>query len=912
MATRNTCFALISSIEDDFRTLILGLSGPDGKNSEILPTDVKDNALRRRATDLQMDSISSNVSEQDLLPYIDFADIAKILESKIAPRIQAHKDWIIKTARSLISLTSTRNRVCHTRPLEAEDLPNIIDFTRSLITPSTPFTFTTVAKTLDRLAHEPGFVLTLQIPSFWTEKSKVHNNLPIPEFDDTGFLGRQTDRLNVLRLLKSHYPVVTIVGEGGVGKTALALRCLYDLADDPSIPYDAIVWVSLKTSALTQSGVKQLTGTITSTLGLLSEVAKQLGAPEQDQSKEIDYIEEIAEYFDLYKILVVIDNLETITAGPLRELLLRVPQGSKVLITSRVGIGEFEARYPLQGLDEKTSISLFRAFSKLLGVTTLLRLDDGNIKGLCRRLFFSPLLIKWFVASVSKGAEISSLTNRDGDSFSSALAFCFQNLFDKLTDQDRDVISCLASARRPLTSAEMHFLMPNLTTLQLEVALIALHNSSIVIRNKQGNEGFEYVLSESTTAFVSAHAPPAKEFFKDIQDRLKELRLILNQEALQKNRYDYNPFFVRTGDGRDERICATYLRRALDFLRKSDYLNARNQIEEAKKLTSHSAEVWRISALVEEKSGENYRAAENYAHAVELEPNSSISHYCYGMFLMIDIDDLDGALIQFDAALKIDQAAPPILTAKAMVLNRMGKFDESADIHESLLPNLSTRERRWRLAGADQAADCYCRWAHRFIDHKDYDHAQKKLKRAMAILLSSAENHDLDWKLLQRTAKVLSQSLIKKELVASISFIEYMLATAERIHDFSTSGSIPIIAEMPWILSNTDLNQDYRDRLLLLDQPINPTQSVLQNNQLSLNKTEPRTLANGRRIGKIFSLQLRFGFISCEDGGRLFFHKQFLMPDTKWEELSLGMSVTFTIGQNSEGECAVEISRQFN
>lgn len=112
MATRNTCFALISSIEDDFRTLILGLSGPDGKNSEILPTDVKDNALRRRATDLQMDSISSNVSEQDLLPYIDFADIAKILESKIAPRIQAHKDWIIKTARSLISLTSTRNRVC--------------------------------------------------------------------------------------------------------------------------------------------------------------------------------------------------------------------------------------------------------------------------------------------------------------------------------------------------------------------------------------------------------------------------------------------------------------------------------------------------------------------------------------------------------------------------------------------------------------------------------------------------------------------------------------------------------------------------------------------------------------------------------------------------------------------------------
>ena len=909
MATRNTCFAIISSIEEDFRTLILALSSTDGKSVEILPSDVKENALRRRATDLQMDSISSNVSELDLLPYIDFADIAKILESKIAPLSPENKDWIIKTARGLLSLTAARNRVCHTRPLETEDLPSLIDFSQKILAQSSPFAFNSVSKTNDRLSHEPGFVFTLQIPAFWTEKLKVHNNLPIPEFDDTGFLGRQTDRLNVLKLLKSHYPVVTIVGEGGVGKTALALRCLYDLADDPTTPYDAIVWVSLKTAALTQSGVKQLTGTITSTLGLLSEVAKQLGVSEQSDKKEADYIEEIVEYFDLYKILVVIDNLETISASPLRELLLRVPQGSKILITSRVGIGEFEARYPLQGLDEKTSISLFRAFAKLLGVNTLLRLDDGNIKGLCRRLFFSPLLIKWFVASVSRGAEISSLTNRSGDSFNSALAFCFQNLFEKLGDQDREVISCLASARRPLTSAEMHFLMPRLTTHQLEVALIALHNSSIVIRNKQENEGFEYILSESTSAFVSAHAPPSKEFFKEIQDRLRELRLILNQESLQKGRYDYNPFFVRAGTGRDERICATYLRRALDFLKKSDYSNARGQVEEAKRLTSNSAEVWRISALIEEQSGENYRAAEDYTHAVELDPNSTISHYCFGMFLMTDMDDLDEALKQFNAALKTDANAAPILTAKAMVLNRMGNFDDSASIHELLLPSLSSRERRWRLAGADQAADCYCRWAHRYLDHKDYECATQKLKRAMAILLDSAERQDIDWKLLQRTARVLSLSFSKKELFSKIGFIDYILTNAERIHDLSSGGSIPIVAEMPWITGTQEVKSDYRDRLLLLDHPIDPSKSVLQNPQLQPNKFSPPHQNENRLIGKIHSLQQRFGFITCADGSRWFFHKNFLKSDTNWENLEAGRGVTFSIGQNSEGECAIEVSQ---
>ena len=175
MATRNTCFAIISSIEEDFRTLILALSSTDGKSVEILPSDVKENALRRRATDLQMDSISSNVSELDLLPYIDFADIAKILESKIAPLSPENKDWIIKTARGLLSLTAARNRVCHTRPLEAEDLPSLIDFSQKLLAQSSPFTFNSVSKTNDRLSHEPGFVFTLQIPAFWTEKLKVHN-----------------------------------------------------------------------------------------------------------------------------------------------------------------------------------------------------------------------------------------------------------------------------------------------------------------------------------------------------------------------------------------------------------------------------------------------------------------------------------------------------------------------------------------------------------------------------------------------------------------------------------------------------------------------------------------------------------------------------------------------------------------
>jgi len=534
VATRNTCFALISAVEEDFRSLILATAEAI-RVDEFLPSDVRENAIRRRTNDLQMESIVLNVQDVDLLPYIDFADISKVIESTLAPQLERERDWLKDTARTLLSLTPTRNRICHTRPLEPEDLPKALDFASSLVTANVPFYFPNVNNAIKRLKIEPGFVLTLQIPSFWgIDARKIHNNLPIPEFDDTGFLGRSSDRMQVLRLLKSHYPVVTIVGEGGIGKTALALRCLYDLLEDSTCPYDAIVWVSMKTAALTSTGVYELSGAITSTLGLLSEIANQLGSPKKPGQEQSDFIGEIVEYLNLYRIIIAIDNLETLSTGSLRDLLYQIPASSKILLTSRVGVGEFEARYPLQGLDEKTSSTLLRNYARLLGVKEIAKLDEGNIKGYCRKLFYNPLLIKWFVACVGRGLNPSRLVQADVDEFSDALSFCFNNLFERFGGPERMVINCLASARKPLSSAEIHYLCPSLNDVDAEIALSALHNSSVVTRAKGNAESFEYSLSESALKFLNSMDPPSPEFFKDIQTRMRELRLVLTQEGIKK------------------------------------------------------------------------------------------------------------------------------------------------------------------------------------------------------------------------------------------------------------------------------------------------------------------------------------------------------------------------------------------
>ena len=75
-------------------------------------------------------------------------------------------------------------------------------------------------------------------------------------------MGRAKDRREVTKLLSSPYPVVTIVGEGGVGKTALAIRCLYDIIEkSESTEFDALIWISLKSQTLTANGVKAVSYT---------------------------------------------------------------------------------------------------------------------------------------------------------------------------------------------------------------------------------------------------------------------------------------------------------------------------------------------------------------------------------------------------------------------------------------------------------------------------------------------------------------------------------------------------------------------------------------------------------------------------------------------------------------------------
>ena len=902
-ATRNTCFAIISAIETDLRNHIVHECEIQGL-TDILPNDIREPATRRWHADHSSSAQTHPESDFELIDYTDVLDLSKLLH-RIANAGPETKSTIKALSDGLELVAPVRNRVCHSRPLEPEDLPCCVDLSDKFTTiEAVEFSQLKMTRTL--LEKDPSYVLGLQIPVFWAaDKTSIHHNLPLPEFDETGFLGRRKDRRELHKLLRSHYPVVTVVGEGGVGKTALTLRCLYDLLDDDEPPYDVIVWSSLKVAALTESGVVQLRNDVATTLNLLASVADGLGTPSSIDLSSDELFDEIAQYMKEFRVLVAIDNLETLASMSFRQLLLTIPPNSKLLITSRVGIGEFETRYLLESLDTTTAVELMRRFAHVLGVTTIYKAPESALRRYAKNLFHNPLLLKWFISGVARGLDPQSLLGRERTSFQEALKFCFANVFDKLDTAERDLIDTLVSARRPLTATEIYFLNPEAEHAATEWALGSLHNSSVVKRVILPDETFSYQLSEPAAAYVSSHKAPSRAMFNAVQARLRELRQSTQRGSVSQARYPYDIYSVRA-HSRNERIAALLLSQALDLLRRKDLESARHKIQEAKRLLPTFEEAYRISSLIETAADELFHASEELDRAVDYAPNSTIVRYTYAQFLIRQLEDFDAALAHLTIAEKRDPQSPTLQSAKALVLSRLGRSAEAAIIYEGLLAEIAERPRRWRITTRDQSAECYRRWAETDLHNLDMASFGEHLHKALDLLSQAVENKDYDDKTFVKLGRTLQDGIVGTANAGDFAVAEQFIQRVESIMAKLLPQPIMILMRRIDHISMALIgHQDLIDRVMALSW----SGPVTLN--LRAEKLAGSVLALGSsRYGWIDNLpaNVRYGFIKDSDENSWFFHYNHLVNENDGPKLSRGTEVKFLVGENDRGRCAVSVS----
>ena len=192
---------------------------------------------------------------------------------------------------------------------------------------------------------------------------RIYENLPAPTYSQ--FVMRPQVFAEVAEGLAKRSATVLIVGFGGNGKTSLAreiaARCL--TGDDVVPQFDAVVWVS----------DKDRPGTTNLSM-VLDEIARTLDYPGFTQFEHQEKRREVEQLLRRQRVLVVIDNFETITDGALLSWLLNLPEPSKALITTREYRREFRrGGWPvdLRGMTEDEARELIAERVKVLKIEKL-------------------------------------------------------------------------------------------------------------------------------------------------------------------------------------------------------------------------------------------------------------------------------------------------------------------------------------------------------------------------------------------------------------------------------------------------------------------------------------------------------------------------------------------------------------
>jgi Tfp pilus assembly protein PilF len=566
--------------------------------------------------------------------------------------------------------TQIRNRVMHSRPLEYSDLQDLRDLCGKIFRlDKKHISFANLWEVSTSIQRDPGISLRYSLPECDIDESSIQNNLPLPDFDDTGYIGRAKLVDQIVNLCKGAYPVISILGDGGIGKTALALKVAYKLVDDPSHPFDAVIWTSSKTTKLNLYELQEIDGAIRTSLDLFNSISDSLSY------KTDNPFHNIIEYLSLFKILLIIDNLETIIDTNISDFLEKLPVGSKVLITSRIGLGRFEYPIFVEPLNMADSIKLLRNYSKNRGINMLYKANQELLSDYCTKMNSNPGYIKWFVAAVGTGKSPESILANP----KVFLDFCMSNVYEYLSEFSRIVINSCLSANKELNLAEIAYiseLNPDilLTSIQQLVA-----TNMVVMNNYDGET--RYGITEFARKYLVKAHPVAAHLLRKYRSRINQINSNNDLDSGIKNRYLFDTIILRN---EHDNVIAGKLKQALTATRKKNIEKANSIIEEAILLSPEYFEVHRIDAFIKSLQASSSEAEIAYKAAINLAPNQPHLYYHLGCFTQKYLGDSKTALKYFKKAVELDQNAFDPKYEVARMLLFTGSFNEIFPIIDTL------------------------------------------------------------------------------------------------------------------------------------------------------------------------------------------------------------------------------------
>lgn len=613
-----TAYVLLASMEDEFRSIIEHFAG------ETLPADALSDGLlatanRRRKKD-GLENEPQSLTQ--LLPYLDFQDSYDLANALAKSLPESLSVGLRELATGVNRLTGIRNRVAHNRPLDIDDLPTVVDFAIA-VSHVQGWSWTRIKEVQQELASDPGYIFRAAAHLIVDPDTAVANNLPAPDFDETSLLGRKEERRQLMRALRGSWPVISILGDGGVGKTALALQVCYDLVEQPTCPFEAIVWVTAKNAQLTSTEILRIESAVEDSLGLFASATEALGGSgDSDQA-----IEELLNVLESFPTLLVLDNVETVLDEKFPKFLRDIPLRSKVLITSRIGV-KTENPFRLTGLSLDDAVKLMRILARARGFDLGAIAEHEDLCSWAKSMSCHPAYIKWFISGLQAGQLPEQLLNDNG----LVLDYCMSNVFGYLGETARAALRAMVVVPGSHTMAELAFLT-DLDSAQIQQVVLELTTTNFVTQVRSGASGTALELSDFARSYLrrslSIHG-------KERESLIEKQKLLYTLGGGLTAAHALDPYSADTIDirGVGDYSAAKHLRDALDLAHSGRFDEGLRLCAEAAELAPGYHEAARVEAHLHDLSTNFGEAFESYSRAKDLAPDDSYVAYLFGSFLI--------------------------------------------------------------------------------------------------------------------------------------------------------------------------------------------------------------------------------------------------------------------------------------
>ncbi|GGI00175.1 cold shock domain-containing protein [Arthrobacter liuii] len=869
-------YALVDAFERDVRELLTRYVVPDLEESEIFGTSLADLVARRDADPAGHDN--------ELVEYLDLRPAYDLLNSHrgLLPSDVARDTR--ELTNELEVVVPIRHRVMHSRPLAPGDREQILS---SLVKFSHRY-WKRTARIIDAIKADASW---LPADALKPLEDKIRHNLPQSEYDETGLLGRDAEVTKICSDLKrKRDSVITLCGEGGIGKTALAVEVAYSLLDDPDEPFDLILWASLKTERLTGAGVQTLNNAAASLVG----ITEQLGLAVKNDFA--GGIAELSATLEGFTPLIVIDNLETISGDDFIKLYEGLPDQVSYLVTSREGIGQLERRVPVGPLSEQAALRLLNQLIKFRSVGSLSHISSEARVNIVRQLRCSPLAIRWFILATEAGNQpLDTIRHQD-----QLLDYCVRSVYDNLSDGAVNAFIAMEALKRPVTPDDLVLLL-ELSVDGVNTALKELSRGSLVKSQVVGDSSMVTLieLTETARRFAGSMVPrdhPVRGLVQQNESKfLRDEEVRVNDETTRK----LGPNTVRVRVETDA-PSAHFLRRALSESRKGSFDESFRLIEEAKRLNPEFWEVHRVEGFVHAKTGNKLAARESYVAAYDLtslpEHRAIVSHFLAG-HLARNMKDSDAALPYARHAHDVLHI-PDTAASLGSTLVWQKQYDEGIDFLEHAV---KSAEGQIRLIAVTALTDAYCRRAEAALA-EDRNPVQAAFDAICAYGLASDEIN-----------RGIADTKIRDAACDAASAAVRYLATAERLGNEVDAAAefYDKLADRMGQLKASDRWQYLRNAVL--KQLVAHDSYALRRLVRSINAVDAESSARAdsdsadRRRGVIRRLKGGFGFIEDESSKEsIYFHKTGLVGGIYFSSLVEGMQVQFRHSTEENGKSRAE------